>query len=366
MNVISLYSGAGGLDVGFKNQGFNILWANDFEKNACATYAANIGDHIECGDIKLFKEDLVKRYKGEEIDIVFGGPPCQGFSVAGKMDPDDPRSQHVWNFVDIVDKLRPRAFVMENVKALGKLTKWGDVRQELLKRTRGMGYATNFVILNATDFNVPQARERVFFIGFQNNPTIIPDLEEMLRPYERKAPTVREVLSALSRAGEGNNVGVCKAKITIAPKPVLRKSPYAGMLFNGMGRPVRIDGYCSTLPASMGGNKTPIIDEEELYHGSTSWAVEYHRQIMEGGQPSEFREAPSRLRRLTVEEAALLQSFPLDYTFCGSQSSIFKQIGNAVPCNLGEAIASMMKEYLSHEELEKIILTLPEQFSVTL
>lgn len=361
MKGISLYSGAGGLDVGFKRTGVDIVWANDFDKNACETYRSNFGDHVQHGDIELFKDQVIKKFKG--VDLVFGGPPCQGFSVAGKMDPDDPRSKHVWHFVDIVEGVQPRAFVMENVKALGKLNKWEDVRTKLLKRFREMGYCSSYVILNATEFDVPQARERVFFIGFKNNPVIVPDLEAMLEPYKKEAPTVREALGVLDRAGEGNNQGLCNAKITIAPNPVMRKSPYAGMLFNGMGRPVKIDGYCNTLPASMGGNKTPIIDEEELYSGKSSWVEEYHCGIISGGQPSEFKEAPKRLRRLTVEEAAVLQSFPLDFKFEGSQSSKFKQIGNAVPCNLGYAVAKMMKDYLLHDDLDRVIIKLGDELN---
>lgn len=336
MKVVSLYSGAGGLDIGFKRAGFDVIWANDFDKNACASYSNNIGSHIRCGDINQYFDELSHL---ENIDLVIGGPPCQGFSVAGKMDPNDPRSEHVWTFTKVIDRLNPKAFVMENVKALGQIQKWEPLRNELLKTFRELGYSVNFVVLNASDFDVPQARERVFFIGFKNNSKLIPDLQKMLEPYKKKAPTVRKVLSALDKAGTGNNKSICNAKITLAPKPIMRKSPFAGMLFNGLGRPVKIDGYCATLPASMGGNKTPIIDEEELYNNSESWIQNYHSNLMKGASPMDYQEVPSRLRRLTVEEAALLQTFPREYKFCGSQSSKFKQIGNAVPCNLGYSIA---------------------------
>lgn len=362
MKAISLFSGAGGLDVGFKKAGFDILWANDFDKNACETYKNNIGNHIHCGDIESLKSQLVKFEN--EIDVVFGGPPCQGFSVAGKMNPDDPRSKHIWTFADIIEQINPRAFVMENVKALGELSKWEPLRISLLEKLRSLGYSVNFIVVNASDYDVPQARERVFFIGFKNNSFIIPDLSRMLEPYKKKGKTVREALSVLDKAGQGNNQSICKAKITLTPNPVLRKSPYAGMLFNGLGRPVKIEGYCATLPASMGGNKTPIIDEDELYKNSKSWVEDYHSKIMNGGNPSEFAEAPKRLRRLTVEESLILQTFPINYKFAGSQSSIFKQIGNAVPCNLGYAIGQMMIDYLIHEDLGKMILKLPYQLEI--
>jgi len=361
MKTISLYSGAGGFDIGFRRAGFEVVWANDYNKNACESYAKNIGDHIRCGDINQYLDEIAEI---EDVDLVVGGPPCQGFSVAGKMDPNDPRSKHVWTFTDVVEMLEPKAFVMENVKALGKLTKWAPLRKALLERFRDLGYSTNYIVLNATEFDVPQSRERVFFIGFKGNSMIIPDLEKMLEPYKKQAKTVRETFSILDRAGTGNNKSLCKAKITITAKPVLRKSPYAGMLFNGLGRPVRIDGYCATLPASMGGNKTPIIDNEELYQGKEAWVKEYHSKLRAGEPALPYQEAPKRLRRLTVEEAALIQTFPPDYEFCGSQSSRFTQIGNAVPCNLAYNIGRLMMDCLTNQELENIIIRLPYQIEI--
>lgn len=353
MKAISLFSGAGGLDVGFKKAGFSIVWANDFDKDACETYNLNIGNHVHCGNIELLKSVLYRNT--QNVDVVFGGPPCQGFSVAGKMDPHDPRSQHIWTFAEIVKKCQPKAFLMENVKALGQLKKWEPLREELLQAFRDSGYMVNFVILNSSQFNVPQVRERVFFIGFKGNPTIIPDLVKMIQPYRSKSPTVREALAVLDKAGTGNNKSICKAKITIAPKPIMRKSPYAGMLFNGMGRPVKIDGYCATLPATMGGNKTPIIDEDALYNKKENWIENYHKSLVESIESLIYQEAPQRLRRLTLQEAAILQTFPLDYRFHGSQSSVFKQIGNAVPCNFAYAVATMLSDCLKNNEIETLI-----------
>ena len=362
MKGISLYSGAGGLDIGFQRAGFDIIWANDYNKYACASYSHNIGNHTRCGDINDYFDEL--RHLGKDVDLVIGGPPCQGFSVAGKMKPDDPRSKHIWTFTDVIEMIQPKAFVMENVKALGMLAKWSPLRESLLERFRELGYSTNYVVLNATDFDVPQGRERVFFIGFKGNSILIPDLERMMEDYKKKASTVRETLSVLDRAGTGNNASLCKAKITLTPKPVLRRSPFAGMLFNGAGRPIRLDGYSNTLPASMGGNKTPIIDEEELYDNKPGWVQEYHAKLMDGQGAMPFQEAPKRLRRLTVEEAALIQSFPIDYEFLGPQSAKFAQIGNAVPPNLAYHIGRMVMDCTIHEVIESSIIKLPYQLEI--
>ena len=158
---------------------------------------------------------------------------------------------------------------------------------------------------------------------------------------------LREILIPLGRPGTENNNRVCNAKITLAAKPVLRKSPYAGMLFNGQGRPLNPDGWASTLPASMGGNRTPIIDNNHLYFGAESWVENYHRHLMAGGNPYGMYDAPSYLRRLTIDEAALLQTFPTDYVFCGPSSKVYSQIGNAVPCDLAYVVAKSVAASLS-------------------
>lgn len=344
IRTISLFSGAGGLDIGAIKAGAHIIFANDMMKEACLTYKKNIGEHIIQGDINSLIDEVKKV---ESPDLVIGGPPCQGFSVAGKMDAKDKRSQLIWSYVKVIAETMPRAFVMENVKALGALKKWESIRERLLYELRELGYSVNFIILNATEYDVPQARERIFVIGIRGAAKKVPNWEKMISKYKKKAPTVRETLRILDKAGGGNNTGVCKAKITLAANPILRKSPYAGMLFNGLGRPTKIDGYSATLPASMGGNKTPIIDERELYENRKPWILSYHEQIMKDPSTATFRDAPSFLRRMTVEEAALLQTFPADYVFCGPQSSKYTQIGNAVPCNMAQAVISMVINVLN-------------------
>src|SRR5205085_9942403 len=106
-------------------------------------------------------------------------------------------------------------------------------------------------------------------------------------------------------------------------------SPFAGMLFNGQGRPIDLRSTVNTLPASMGGNRTPIVDEDELRHHEAPWVVQYHARLMKGLPPLD--KAPERLRRITVTEAAMLQTFPSEFTFEGRQNSQYTQIGNAVP-----------------------------------
>lgn len=344
LNTISLFSGAGGLDVGFIKAGFNVLWSNDIDKDACETYRINLGSHIHCGDINQYVNGFFSEFDAykDNTDIVIGGPPCQGFSIAGKMDPNDERSQNIWTFANIIDYVQPSVFVMENVKALATLEKWRDVRNMLIKRLENSGYMVELMVLNAKDYDVPQSRERAIFIGAKQKAFDNFYPKRDIVKYSHKSQTVGEVLRKLDKVGTGNNSTVCNAKITLASKPILRKSPYAGMLFNGMGRPIKIDGYCQTLPASMGGNKTPILDETSLRENVAPWIEQYHASLLRHDKNLP-KQVPSRLRRITVEEAALIQTFPTGYVFCGKQSSQYKQIGNAVPCNLAYALARYVK-----------------------
>lgn len=336
MKAISLFSGAGGMDVGFRDAGFEIIWANDIDKDACETYRKNHGPHIKHGNLDDLIEQLNEIGKNQKVDCLFGGPPCQGFSVAGKMDIHDPRSKLVWSYMKAVQYVNPEIFVMENVKALAKLEKFRAVREGLYKIATEMGYNVELVVLNAKDYGVPQNRERMFFVGYKGQPN---NFKSAIKEEMIAAPKLRDVLNAIGKTGTESNNRICKAKITTASAPILRNSPYAGMLFNGQGRPLNLDGHAATLPASMGGNRTPIIDDEALYENKTPWVEEYHKNLINGEAPIDPKNVPSRLRRLTVDEAISIQTFPRDYEFAGTQSSIYKQIGNAVPCMLAAAVA---------------------------
>ena len=337
MKAISLFSGAGGMDIGFKNEGIDVIWANEIDKDAYNTYKENNPETtIIHGDIKAHIEEL---NKFNDIDIMFGGPPCQGFSVAGKMDPNDERSTLIWTFLEAVNIVKPRAFVIENVKALAMLEKWEPIREKIIMIANKMGYVCRPFVLNSAEFGIPQKRERVFFIGFLDNSVNFDDVFSNINNNKKVVKTVREAIFYLGKAGTKDNPKTCTAKITFAQNPILRKSPYAGMLFNGIGRPLNLDSVASTLPASMGGNKTPIIDEEALYYNCDNWVIDYHNSLMNGEVTAKYSEAPSRLRRITIKEAIAIQTFPEDYKFSGSKSSIYRQIGNAVPCQLAQVVA---------------------------
>ena len=349
---VSLYAGAGGLDIGFALAGFAPVWVSELDPFAAQTHEriferlASERPHLAGRKHTMRTGDLLQ-IPTEELpsegtaDLVIGGPPCQGFSVAGKMDPNDERSKHVFHFLDVVERVRPKAFLLENVKALYENRRWAPVRDELVRRASALGYETLLTLANAADFGVPQARERMLLLGVQRGEGV------PRRPIPTTAdrrPTVRHALAQLPPFGTPGNDSKVVARITAAKAPILRRSPFAGMLFNGAGRPLNLDAPALTLAASMGGNKTPIVDQRALeLLDDESWVVGYHSTLWESGGAQVVDEVPQHLRRLTVEEAAALQTFPLGMEWSGPQSAKFRQIGNAVPPRLALAAAEAIK-----------------------
>ena len=345
INAISLFTGAGGMDLGFEAAGANIVLANEIDKTAAQTYTLNHPHtKILVDDINNIYPDLERFNK---IDLIFGGPPCQGFSVIGKMDPNDSRSQLIWAFLKAVEIVKPRAFVMENVKALIAINKWKDIRESYLNRASELGYKCIPILINAAEYGTPQKRERVFFVGFKGNINFEDDINHRILEQKRKAPVIRELFKDLGPAGTERNPKTCNAKITFAVKPVMRRNPYDCLLFNGIGRAIDPDGYSRTITASMGGNMTLIVDEDFLLNPHVdNWIQDYYTKLVAKTIVPEFKEAPSRLRRITINETKRIQTFPDTYIFSGSKTSIYKQIGNAVPCEMAKTIANAVIGFL--------------------
>ena len=339
--AISLFSGAGGLDVGFERAGFRTIFANEYDHDAAEAWKANRpgnGDVMIEGDI-LDHFNALRELSGQ-ADVVFGGPPCQGFSVAGKMNPDDPRSALVWAFMDAIEIVKPKVFLIENVAALARLKKWEGIREGIVSRAQKLGYTITYKVHLASDYGVPEKRERVMFVGVRKDVGTAEGIYAALGNYLKQPRGLREVLLGVGAFGSSSNPQTCTARIELARRPVMRKSPYAGMLVNGAGRPIDLDSAAPTLTATMGGNKTPIIDQRALDDpDKENWFVGYHRALMNGQIIPGEQKAPAFARRLTIPEAAAIQTFPDGYVFSGAKTKKYKQIGNAVPCDLAEAMA---------------------------
>lgn len=344
LTAVSLFSGAGGLDVGFEQAGMETVFANEFDHDAAEAWRINRPEKASVmveGDIHDHIKDL-KAYAG--VDVLFGGPPCQGFSVAGKMDPNDERSKLVWLFMDAVEIIMPKVFVMENVAALGVLDKWDSIRKGIIERGAELGYEVTYRVHHTPDYGVPENRDRVIFLGVRHGIGQADQFYTELDSFKRKPVTAREVIMSVGTYGSKENPQTCTANVTLAIRPVMRKSPYAGMLVNGAGRPIDLNGIAPTLPASMGGNKTPIVDEVSLHDASIpNWFETYHSGLLDGSMNPGEAVVPLTIRRLTIKECAAIQTFPHDYKFSGKKTKQYKQIGNAVPCRFAEAVAKAVR-----------------------
>ncbi|MBQ9363442.1 MAG: DNA cytosine methyltransferase [Bacteroidaceae bacterium] len=300
MNVVSLFSGAGGLDLGFTQAGHHVLWANDIFPDAVETYRNNIGNHIIYGDIKEIPSSEIP-----DCDIIIGGFPCQGFSVAntGRRE-DDERNKLYQEMIRIIHDKRPRFFLAENVKGILSLAK-GAVFQRILTDFRELGYNVKYKLLNAADYGVPQKRLRVIIVGVRNDQNLEyhfpqPTHSEKNSINTQRWISVTDAIGNLPSPDEPNNL----------PNHIYSKYK---LNFNGYigHRPINPDAPAPTVTAR-GDDRGGVVI---LPH-------------------------PNGQRRMTCHELATIQSFPANYTFTGGISSVCRQIGNAVPPMLARAVAN--------------------------
>lgn len=323
--AVDLFAGAGGLTMGLSMAGWDVVAAVEFDKWAVKTHKVNFPHTNILHDVR----DIDFRvFHG--IDLIAGGPPCQPFSVAGKqLASADPRDM-VPQFIRAVFEAKPKAFLMENVPGL-LTTRNAPYTRQSIKQLEDLGYRVYIKKLDASEYGVPQGRERVFFVGVQ------PDIKFAF-PQPSHGPA-GELPFVTSRQAL-NNVPDCesnRAIVTYAKQPVLRPSPWAGMLVNGQGRPINLERPSQTIPATAGGNRTHIVDTKGIL-------LEYHRHLINGGKPRVGR--VEGVRRLNLRESARIQSFPDSFEFMGTKSKQYAQVGNAVPPLLARAVGKALFQAL--------------------
>ncbi|MDR1028700.1 MAG: DNA cytosine methyltransferase [Clostridiales Family XIII bacterium] len=304
MRTISLFSGAGGLDLGFVMAGHDIVWANDCYGDAVETYKKNIGDHIVNEDIcNVDSKDI------PPADIVIEGFPCQGFSVANmKRHTADERNELYKQLIRVIADKQPTYFLAENVKGILSLG-GGAVFQMILDDFRSLGYEIDYRLLNAADYGVPQKRERVFIAGVRKDvrcrfdfpiPTHSIDPDENARPWVSVADAFRDIPDPDSP----NNL------------PNHEYSKYK----------INFNGYLGHRVIDAAGSSPTVTGRGDDRGGVV---VLPH---------------PNNSRRMTCRELAAIQSFPLDYEFQGPRSSAYRQIANAVPPLLAYHVAKQFSE----------------------
>jgi DNA (cytosine-5)-methyltransferase 1 len=411
--VVSLFAGAGGMDKGFVNAGFDIVWANDFEKDAVETYKKNIGNHIVLGDICEIESSEIP----DQPDIIIGGFPCQGFSVANtKRNMEDKRNFLYREMLRIIKDKNPKFFLAENVKGILSMGK-GQVIEMIKNDFRELGYDVRVELLNASDFGVPQARERVFIMGnriglenkfpegthgnfdasnFLEQQMFLQDkkphitVEEAVGhladvrlrdlPFEHKGKTIYNHIAYTNVSDKfyARKHKVDQADICDYLKEWRKESGLSVKKIDAIfgyrhtaGHWFRKDNKSGSIPkpedwwqlkALLGFDDrydkqvTEFVEKEIVFEQSL--------RITNWDRPSDTITATgpeihvNKMRRLSVRECAILQTFPDDFVFEGSLNSQYRQVGNAVPVLLAQQIGKCIKNQLAnydnhHEQLEQ-------------
>lgn len=363
--AISLFSGAFGLDLGLEKAGFQVLWANELEKLFCNTIEANRPEiPVVPGDIRKINPKQVLSALGlspGEVTLVSGGPPCQSFSTAGRRQSiQDPRGDLVFEYVKWIDAIRPRYFIMENVRGLLSAALQhvplseringreyapeeiqGSTLRLLIEEMERLGYAINYKLLNAADFGVPQTRQRVIFIGSRDgdlvdfpDPTHSKDADPSKLPYR----TLRDALTGLDDKDP---------RFTAYSEDRLRWLRMVPPGSNWRSIPAELQEEAMGGAYKSGGGKVG-------FYRRLGWDKPSPTITTSPAQKATDMCHPDFDRPLSVREAARLQQFPDDWVFSGSVAQQYKQIGNAVPVGLAEAIGDSLMTHIDRARLRAI------------
>lgn len=347
--VLDLFCGAGGLSWGLhKNSSFKTMVALDFDENAANTFKKNMPSaEVVVGDItnKAIKDKVVTLAKERKVNMIAGGPPCQGYSMKGKkLGLADPRNFLFREYLNVVKEIQPEVFIIENVKGL-LIASNGWFKDEIVNSIESLGYNVEYGILNASDFGVPQARERAIFICAKGKTIPLPE------PTVTKKTTVRDAISDLSYLNSGE--GDFEQDYRIAPESeyqkLMRKN--SKKLYNHKAsnhKEVAIEKL-KLIPPEQGKECLP---EEML--GKQKFKTTWGRLKWDDVSPTidtrfdassnGTNNHPYLHRAITPREAARIQSFDDEFIFYGSKVYVRKQVGNAVPPLLAKAIADQIEK----------------------
>lgn len=347
--VLDLFCGAGGLSWGLhKNPYFSTQVALDFDKQATDTFKKNMPEtEVLVGDITdaSVKEKIIKLSKERKVNMIVGGPPCQGYSMKGKkLGLSDPRNFLFREYLNLVAELKPDVFVIENVKGL-LISSNGWFKDEIVQSIQKLGYNVQFGILNASDFGVPQARERAIFICSKHEPITLP------LPTVDKPTTVRDAISDLAylESGEGDFEMEYSMPAQSEYQKLMRKN--SKKLYNHKAsnhKEIAIEKLKlippeqgkECLPKEMLGNQKFKTTWGRLKWDLVSPTIDTRFDASSNGTNNH----PFLNRAITPREAARLQSFDDGFIFYGSKVYVRKQVGNAVPPLLAKAIADKIAE----------------------
>lgn len=333
MKIISLFSGCGGLDLGFERAGFEIPVANEFDKGIWETYKFNHPKtHLIEGDIRQIKKEDISQFIGQEVDGIIGGPPCQSWSEAGSLRGiEDARGQLFFDYIRILKEFRPKFFLAENVSGM-LAQRHSEAVQNILKLFKDTGYNVSLTLVNAKDYNVAEERQRIFYIGFRNDINIDFKFPKGSTEDDDKKITLRDVIYDLKDTA-------------IPTNPKNHHNPLAinnNEYFTGAYSPI-----------FMSRNRVKSWDEQAFTVQASGRQCQLHPQApkmikLEKNKCAFVHEYETLYRRMTIREVARIQGFPDTFKFIYEDANYgYKMIGNAVPVNLAYEIAISIKIQLT-------------------
>lgn len=331
MKIVSFFAGAGGLDLGFQKAGFGVIWANEYDKDIWETYEKNHPQTI------LDKRSIVDIPANEvpECDGIIGGPPCQSWSEAGSLRGiNDKRGQLFFDFIRILEAKQPKFFLAENVSGmlLGRHSEALKNIKEMFKNA-GVGYELSFQMLNASDFDVPQDRKRVFFVGIRKDLDFKFQFPKPLKEKITLDQAISDLKNSVVPAKEGNKTNEENCKI---PNHEYMIGGFSSM-FMSRNRVRTWDEQSFTIQA--GGRHAPIHPQAP----KMKFIEQNVREFVKGKE--------DLYRRLSVRECARIQTFPDSFVFHYNHIAAgYKMIGNAVPVNLAKHMALSIKTQIENVE----------------
>lgn len=338
--VIDLFSGCGGLSLGFERAGFDVRLAIDNWEDALLTYRYNHKntDTLNADLLHLDPAKVEQDFNTHVVDVVIGGPPCQGFSIAGKRIIDDDRNKLYKSFVRFVDHFRPKAFVMENVPNILSIGN-GAVKEAIISDFSELGYNVQFKVLTASDYGVPQNRRRAIFVGLIETEYIFP------KPTTEIRVTTKEAISDLPEETIKDGDGY----------PIAPQSEYQRLMrlnsssLNNHQATIHTAETKRIIAMVPDGCNYKCLPKEmwSLRKVHIAWTRMDSKKpcfTIDTGHNHHFHYSYNRVP--TVRESARIQSFPDDYLFIGGKGSQLKQVGNAVPPLMATEIATQLLRQL--------------------
>ncbi|CUO39910.1 DNA cytosine methyltransferase [Clostridium paraputrificum] len=354
LTVLDLFSGAGGLSRGFLDAGYNVVLGVDFDDMALKTFKENHGS-AEAMKVDLFNHDNIKqitdylRNKDIKLDVLVGGPPCQGFSLAGPRNKDDKRNTLYTAMVKTAEILRPKAIVLENVPGL--LTLYGGVAaQRIISDFSALGYKVKPQVLYAPEYGVPQIRKRVFFVGLLNSDNEFEFPKPILS--EGEFISCEDAIGDLD--GLEDRMGEFEQEYSSPPiteyQRIMREN--SCKLYNHMATKHTEKTVKLIAMVPEGKNYKSLPEEYRSQFNFNEALTRYHSKkpsrTIDTGHRTHFHYKYNRIP--SVRENARLQSFPDDFVFYGNKQQQYKQVGNAVPPLLGYHLAKQLKNYLQKDK----------------